>query len=159
MDTLIWDILALIWLLVFLVQGARRGLILTLGSLCVTVLGFAAGYWAAGAYGPQLAEVLEQSMSESSQLLSTVLSSAILFFGGYLLVRLVGRWALKALNKVGKLPVLGCLNRLGGGVLGLLRGAVLLLILGQLLVLIGLIPGDEALAQTTLARYFLTGFL
>ena len=155
----IWDILVLIWLIVFLVRGASRGLINTLGSLCVTILSFAAGYGLAVTYGMDLAQLLAQGMSAESIDLAYILSECILFFVGYLIVRLVGRWLLRLLNKLGDLPILKVLNWLGGAVFGLLRGAILLLIVGQILLFAGLTPTAEVLSQTVLAKYFLAGFL
>lgn len=159
MDVMIWDILAFAWLVIFLALGMNRGLILTLGTLCVTALAFVGAYWLELLLGPELATILSENTEGIAQFFSSAIANGVVFFAGYLVFRGIGSVALSALNLVGKIPGLHFLNRLGGGILGLFRGALLLLILGQLLVLAGVTPVGDALCGTILAKYFFIGFL
>ncbi len=156
---LIWDIAVAIWLLVFIAMDAKRGLIRALGGLIITILGYVAGFFAVALYGAQMQALLEAKLSTGSALLETALGNVMLFLLAFVAVRVLGFLVISILNRIGRLPGLKQLNRLGGGAIGFFRGILMLLLLGQVLVLAGLTPGAEVLSSTMVAKYFFTGFL
>ncbi len=150
MDCIYWDIAAVIWLVVFFSLGAKKGIILSVGTLVLTALGYMAGYWALANVAPQMSV---------NGFLDAAVTNFLVFIVAFLLVRIGGGLLLRLLNQMGKLPVLKQLNRLGGGIAGLLKGVLLLLLVGQVMALIGLTPESSALTSTMVAKYFFTGFL
>ncbi|KAF0220563.1 MAG: membrane protein required for colicin V [Geobacteraceae bacterium] len=111
-DILIWAVL-----LLFVVKGLMKGLVREVCSL----LGLVAGGWAAFKYCHYLAEAV-RSFIRLPQHVTLVLSFLLIFFILGLLFYFFGH----LLTVVFKIMLMGGVNRVGGGVFGLLEGAFIL---------------------------------
>ncbi|MDG1252897.1 MAG: CvpA family protein [Schleiferiaceae bacterium] len=109
------DISCLVCVLFFVSRGIWRGFVNEWSGL----LGLALGYFAVKIYAVPFADWLTNAMELrlSSALL---LSRFTVFLGAYLAIVLLG----KLLTKVLKLVWLGWINRLAGGLSGLVKGVV-----------------------------------
>lgn len=111
-DILIWAVL-----LFFVVKGFMKGLVREVCSL----VGLVAGGWAAFKYYHYLAEAV-RSFIRLPQHVTLLLSFILIFFIMGLLFYFLGH----LLTTVFKIMLLGGINRVGGGVFGLLEGAFIL---------------------------------
>jgi len=111
-DILIWAIL-----LIFLAKGFWKGLV---REVC-TLLGLVAGGWAAFRYSSSLAEAVRPFI-HLPQHVAAALSFLCIFFLIGLLFYLFGH----LLTVIFKVMLLGGINRIGGGIFGLLEGAFVL---------------------------------
>ncbi len=114
------DIILIIPIIWFAYQGFKRGFVIELASLAALVLGIYAALYFSG----YAADFLVNNM-DMSQKYVPVVSFIITFIFIVFLVYTVG----KILEKVIDMVALGFINKLAGGVFGLLKGAVLLSIL------------------------------
>ena len=189
---LLLDAVILVFLLFFLIQGIRRGFILTLCSLLAVFLALAGGWFLAHQYTEPVQEALEpvilrhlikerssdpdalltedpsltQSLQgelsgvadsvyqtllvQQSKAIASLAAKALLFLGGFLGVLLIWVILCHALDLVARLPGLHFLNKLMGGILGLVKGLLLLMVLRWVLCdLLGWIP-DEVAAESYL---------
>ena len=105
---MIIDIIVVIFLIMAIVKGIRRGLIIALFSVIAFIVGIAA----AMKLSVVVADYLKDSVNVSAQWLP-VLSFAIVFIGVILLVR----WVANMLERVIELALLGWVNKLGGVIL------------------------------------------
>ena len=126
--SLLLDLVLLGLLVVFFLVGYQRGLILTLCSLLAVVLSFAEGFQAR--LGPEVPGFV---------------ASSLLFLAGFLVVQIVWVTLCHALNLVAKLPGLHLLNKILGGLLGLVKGiAILMVARWALCDLLQWVPADVA---------------
>jgi len=166
---LLLDLVILVLLVLFIVQGVRRGFILTLCSLLAVFLALVGGWFLTQQYAEPLQEKLEPviiahfapeydkpaeaqedlSLSETVQAqmeasvqsiqaaviaqqcraMASLASKVILFLGGFLAVLLLWIILCRALDLVARLPGLHLMNKVLGGILGLLKGLILLMVL------------------------------
>lgn len=126
--TLIIDFLIVLILAFFFFSGLRRGLIRQVLEIAGIIAAFVGAFYLAH----HVANYLEGSL-ELGYRLSLVISAILLFIGILLFFHLIGL----ALKKMASITLLGPMDRLGGGVFGLLKGA---LIASLLLVIIMNIP-------------------
>ena len=111
------DIVLAIPLLWFLYRGFRNGLIIELASLAALILGI----YAALHFSFYVQEYLEKNF-EIAQNYLYIISFAITFLIVAIIVFLAG----KLIHKVVSIVALGFLNRLAGGIFGLLKAALVL---------------------------------
>ena len=174
--SLLLDLVILGLLLYCLIQGLRRGFILTLCSLLAVLLAFLGGWYLATHAAQPLEEKLEpvilhamlaQEESEAAdspdQLTQTtedwkqatraelaaaaagLLAKSLLFLAGFFGVLILWLILCHTLNLVAKLPGLHLLNKLLGGLLGLIKGLLLLMVARWILCdLLGWIPASIA---------------
>jgi membrane protein required for colicin V production len=115
------DIGILIIASVFFVRGVFRGFVFEL----VTVIGLILGYIISITYLSLLAGYILIYFPSLPKSVVNIVSFFLLFVGTNLLLRLVS----KIITKTLKFAMLGWLNRLLGGVLGLIKGIIILSIL------------------------------
>jgi membrane protein required for colicin V production len=109
-----WLDIVIFCILVFLIiNGIRKGFILSLATLIALVLGI----WAAIHYSCYISVFLNKTFHPSGTWL-TILSYALTFILVVIVVILIG----KLLEKVVKTVGLGLANRIFGGLFGLLKG-------------------------------------
>jgi membrane protein required for colicin V production len=135
------DIIILIVLAIGLFKGFGNGFVRGLFGLAAVVLGI---MFAAGNY-EQVAEVLLSRLAISEQWQS-ILAFLIIFVVTLILVNVVGKIISKAL----KLSALGWLDRLVGGVLGLIMSCLFIGMILMLLVMAGL-HTNPGVARSTVA--------
>ena len=111
------DIVLAIPLLWFLIRGFRNGLIIELASLAALVLGI----YVALHFSFYARDFLLENFDISNNYLN-IISFALTFLIVALLVYLVG----KLIHKLVSIVALGFLNRLAGGIFGLLKAALVL---------------------------------
>ena len=111
------DIVLGIPLLWFLYKGFRNGLIIELASLAALILGI----YAALHFSFYVQAYLEESFEIAEKYLY-IISFAITFLIVAIIVYLAG----KIIHKVISIVALGFLNRLAGGIFGLLKAALVL---------------------------------
>lgn len=114
------DICCLAFLFALSARGAWRGFVNEWAGL----LGVFIGYWMAVIYAPRVDLWLIQSFDFSVNY-SLLAARVIMFCGSYFTVALLGR----LITKILKIVWLNWLNRLLGGVSGLLKGVALLAII------------------------------
>jgi membrane protein required for colicin V production len=124
------DIVLAIPLLWFLYRGFRNGLIIELASLAALILGI----YAALHFSFYVQGYLEENFEIADNYLY-IISFAITFLIVAIIVYLAG----KIIHKVISIVALGFLNRLAGGIFGLLKAALVLSVI--LYFINGLNPG------------------
>ena len=125
-------------LVVFFLVGYQRGLILTLCSLLAVILSFAGGWYLA----THAAEGFQARLGPE---VPGFVASSLLFLAGFLVVQIVWVTLCHALNLVAKLPGLHLLNKILGGLLGLVKGiAILMVARWALCDLLQWVPADVA---------------
>lgn len=111
------DYIIIAVLIIFFLKGFKVGIIGSLGWL----IGFAVGVWAAGKYVQQVAVWLDQWLHNPA------LSAVVGFVGVVLVVMvIVGVFFWIANKIVNFVPFVGLVNRLLGGVLGIIEGGLLI---------------------------------
>jgi membrane protein required for colicin V production len=116
----ILDIIVLAILLLFVIQGIRKGFVISLATLVALVLGI----WVAVHFSNYLDKVLNDAFHPSGTWLP-ILSFSITFLCVVLLVMLVAKGVEKLVSLVG----MGILNRIAGGIFGLVKGIIFLSVL------------------------------
>lgn len=111
------DIIILVCLVPFVVQGIRKGFVSQLTALVSVVLGI----WLSARFSKVVSEYLRPYIEVSDALLNVISFIAILL-GVTLVLYLVG----KAIEKLLKLVMLGWLDKLLGLTLSLLKGILLI---------------------------------
>lgn len=131
-----FDILVFICLSWGLISGLRRGLVIAVSRLLA--LGF--GLFGAFLFSEKVTVFLAKHIDANPQILN-----AIGFLALFILIIIAVSAMAKALTKVLKLAALGLLNRLLGGVFGMLKWCLILsalvLIYEQINEIIPLLPG------------------
>lgn len=96
----------------------------------------------------QVEDFRNATIAEVSSSLASIIARSILFLLGFVAIPLVWRVITRALNLVAKLPVLRTLNRLLGGIAGLIKGILILAVARWLFFdLLGLISVETAQAS------------
>lgn len=85
-----------------------------------------------------------------------VVAKVLVFIVAFIVISIVWFFLSRVLNLAAKLPVIKGLNRLFGGLLGLLQGMLLLFLVGWTLRLMGDIIPQETVEQTVLLKFFCT---
>ena len=98
-----------------LIRGIITGLMQSISGFIGSIAGFYAAYY----YYPMLAEVLSKWIKNETGV--NILSFLLIFCVVLLFVTLLG-WVLKWIMKI---AFLGWVDRLGGGILGLLKGGII----------------------------------
>jgi uncharacterized membrane protein required for colicin V production len=120
------DILFAITVVLLVIQGWRSGLILSV----INLIALPIGWWVAVAYGPQFTSILAANGLPSTP----IIAYGVLFIGTIIIIHLVA----SAINGVvRKIPIVGGLNTLAGGIVGFVEAwiiwLILLIILGNFL--------------------------
>lgn len=110
------DVIVLLVLVLTIVRGLMRGMVDTLFSLAAWVLAFVAGKWGAALAGPMLPGVM------GSPATRYFLGFAVIFLLVLIVGRLLGYAIASIINAIG----LGTIDKVLGGVMGLVKGAVIL---------------------------------
>jgi membrane protein required for colicin V production len=114
------DYIILVILLLFLIQGYRKGIIISLASIAALILGI----YVAVHFSNYLDATLMEHLRPSRKWLP-ILSFAITFILVVIAVMLVAKLTEKLVDVVG----MGFFNHLGGAALGLVKGVILVSIL------------------------------
>ena len=110
------DYIIIALLIIFFLKGFRVGIIGSLGWL----IGLAVGVWAAGKYVQTVAVWLDQWLHNPA------LTAVLAFVGIVVVVTVaIGLFFWLANKIINLVPLVGLVNRLLGGVLGLIEGALL----------------------------------
>jgi membrane protein required for colicin V production len=111
------DIIFILIIVLFAIQGFRKGLIYEMASLAGLILGIYAAFQFASSIEVYLIEYLR-----IPERYSTIAAFILVFIGVVLLLHLIG----KIIEKIVDLVALGILNKLAGAVFGVLKALVLL---------------------------------
>lgn len=145
------------------VNGSNRGLLATLISTGTYIVSWLVAKLGAHLLGSLFVNLLPRLSPEMAQnsitttLLDTVNPTAF-FYNGiafmliFSVISFLGHWLLKRLNWLNKLPVVGTVNRVGGGILDVLFGYLIIFIF---LMIFQLFPGQwwqEQLSQSGIAQ-------
>ena len=114
------DYIILIILVLFLIQGYRKGIIIGLATIAALLLGI----YAAVHFSNYLDATLMEHLHPSRKWLP-ILSFSITFIVVVIVVMLVAKLTEKLVDVVG----MGFFNHIGGAALGLIKGAILISIL------------------------------
>lgn len=153
--SLLLDLVILLLFFACFFSGLRRGLILSICDLLAVILGLLGGWYLSGSPGllAELTPVFSQHLPSAAGALA---AKAVLFLVGFLLVLLAWKLLCNALNLVAKLPGLHSLNKVLGGVLGLIKGWLILLVARWILCdFLGWIPPAVA-AESRLLTFLAT---
>ena len=142
------------------INGRRRGLLRMVLNAATYIVSWLVAKLAAPLVGSWLTRLLpnvSNGSSYSGQLLATVdldhfFSNGIAFMLIFVIVAFLGHWLVRQLNWVRRLPVIGTLDGLVGGVLSLLIGYVIVFVI---LIVTQLWPAEwwqMELANSGLAR-------
>jgi membrane protein required for colicin V production len=116
----IFDIIILIPLVWFTIQGFRKGLVVEIAGLAGLVL----GVYGAIRFSPLIGEYLNEYLSVDAQWM-TILSFAL----GFILILLTIRLIAKAVEKLLDLTALSGLNKITGAVFGLVKIGIIVSLL------------------------------
>jgi membrane protein required for colicin V production len=136
-----WIIIAVIVLSA--AQAASIGMFVEVFSLGGVIVGLLAGSWEYAKLAPWFLQFVK---SQSTANLAAFLA---IFFGIVLLAGVAGRIARWAVSKIG----LGFVDRLLGGIFGLIRGAAVVSV--SLMALAAFVPDSRSVAESSFAPYFL----
>ena len=113
-----------------------------------------------GSIGKHISETGSEILHAATDVISERIAYILIFIVAFVVIQVLVRILFRVLNLVGKAPVLNTVNRLGGGVLGLVSGLLLvMLILWFALTFVkpatepGAILSDSVLKSTYLAKY------
>lgn len=140
------DITILVVLALFLIKGIWRGLIRQLCSLAGIVLGVFLAWSFTPLLGPELAR-----LAGWSPRIGLAVVGCLLFFAGVLVFIIVGFY----LGKLAEQPILAALNRIVGGLFGLIEGVVLLAVVLYLLTLWPMVARQPVVKGATLTPPFI----
>lgn len=140
------DLAILIVLGLFLIKGVWRGLIHQLCAIVGIVLGTFLAWSFTAVLGPELAHLTGWSSRPSLAVVA-----ALLFFSGVLALMVLRFY----LDKAAKKPVLAELNRISGGLFGLIEGVVLLAVVIYLLTLWPMVARQPVVKSATLTPPFI----
>ncbi|MBM3324116.1 MAG: CvpA family protein [Calditrichaeota bacterium] len=127
------DIIIFAIIVVFVVAGAKRGLVWEL----FTLAGFGLGLWIPYTFRSSIADFIARyTDSGQTRLVVTILAFLVVFSAIYITFSHIGSLLHKILEKI----LLGWLDRLLGALLGLVKGVVLV---GLLVVAVFLSPWHE----------------
>jgi membrane protein required for colicin V production len=139
------DIVLVVFLIISVLVGLKNGLINTLFAL----VGLIGGIALAGRFYTQLAKILVFIPPDRA---AQIVAFIIIFLAVAVVAFLLGKMLTAMLSAV----MLGCLNRIGGAVFGLLLGAV---VLGAILAItVKLWSGNGVIENSTIARVLLDRF-
>jgi membrane protein required for colicin V production len=110
-----FDVLILGFLALFIINGFRKGFIISLASLAALILGI----YLAVHFSNYVQDILQKNLHPSQTSLP-ILSFILTFVAVVILVLIVAKIAEKVMDVVG----MGFINKLAGALLGLLKGAV-----------------------------------
>lgn len=106
------------------------------------------------------AEVGKTIQQATAEIISTKIAHMIIFFIAFLVVQTIAFYILSIVNKIFKLPLIGSVNRLAGGLLGVLSTALLLAVIFAVISAVlppATAPGgalsEEVLSSTYVAKY------
>jgi len=138
------------WLLVILLTWStfaafRRGIVIELFTLGGLVLGVLLASWNYHNLAPRI------TFLTSSPGVANTTAFLLLAFGVMIAAALAGRMLHQTVDVIG----LGFLDRLGGAIFGFLRGC--LLGIAILMAAVAFLPGNQAVENSRLSSYFLTG--
>lgn len=106
----------------------------------------------------QVEGTVAQALDNISTQITMVILKIVACVGLFLVIRFLFAFVYRLLDAVSKLPVLGLVNRFGGGLLGLVNGFAIIYILGAVLALWMPVGGagalQSAVEQSYLAKYF-----
>ena len=131
-------------LVLLIIQGFMKGFISSLAAIAALIVGI----WAAIHFSNYIAALLTEHFHPSQKWLP-VLAYVITFLLVVIALMLLAKLAEKLINATG----LGFLNRLGGGLLGIVKGAILVSVLILLLQLID--PHGKLVAEKYRKESFL----
>lgn len=145
------------------INGRRRGLLMMILYAATYLVSWLVAKMAAPLVGSWLANLLPNvtnGSSYSGQLLATVnldhfFSNGVAFMLIFAIVAFLCHWLIRQLNWVRRLPIIGMLDKLAGGVLSLLIGYVILFVI---LVVMQLWPAEwwqMEIANSGLARFII----
>ncbi len=140
------DYIVLGILVLFIIQGFMKGFISSLAAIAALIVGI----WAAIHFSNYIGALLNEHFHPSQKWLP-VLAYVITFLLVVIAILLLAKLAEKLINATG----LGFLNRLGGGVLGIVKGVILVSVLILLLQLID--PKGKLIAEKYRKESFLYG--
>ncbi len=131
-----FDIFLLVFMAYFTIRGVFRGLIKELIIILALILGYLLGF----AFFEQGALLLMKSIHGLPQTGARILSFSIIFIGVNVALRILGSF----LEKIIKFAFLQTINRLGGGLFGLLKS---LFFLSIILFILRLLPFAPKILQ------------
>lgn len=144
--------------LTFIIVGLTKGLVYEIASIFYTLFSFAISWFAAPVLASSYPIVNLEKISEEFSLLTkfinanSIIDTLIYFVIVFLILKLlyiVLSLLLKSFNKV---PVLGGINRLLGGVFGLVNGTLVILVLSILLTL-PIFKNGQEVRENTFFKY------
>ena len=134
------DIIILIILAIFVWKGIRLGLIEAVGG----IVGLFVGVYLAGLYYDEVAEILKDLLF-GSQILATILAFLLVFILVNRAVALIFWIVDKIFHIIAIIPGLKSLNRLLGGIFGLLEG---LIFIGIIVYVLSFFPLTDSLSAS-----------
>ncbi len=145
------DLIIILFLAAFFVYGWKSGLISVVGRIA----GIFIGAFIAGQYYTDMASYFAQ-ISFGSEMLQNAIGFIVLFGISSQLIGLIFYSLDKVFNAVAIIPGLKSINRLGGGILGLVEGV---LVISVVLYIAYLFPFsemlDEFIVGSTVAHFFI----
>ena len=104
----------------------------------------------------QAAQTVSDLAVSLARTVAELVARVILFIVAFLLISALWFLVSHALDLAARLPVINGLNRILGGLLGLLEGMLLLFLIAWVMRLLGGIIPEETVKQTTLLNFFCT---
>jgi len=106
--------------------------------------------------GQQSATAVTDAATALAHAIAEVVASVVIFIVAFLLILLVWFLLSRLLNLAARLPLIRGLNRLLGGVIGLVQGALLLFFAAWILKLCGGVFPTDVVDASTVLKFFMT---
>lgn len=103
-----------------------------------------------------MADVAANAAAAVAAAIAQSVAYMVLFLLGFIVILLLWTILSHALDLVTRLPGLNTLNKTGGALIGLLKGCIFLFVAAWLLRFSGNLIPEEAVARTTLLKFFMT---
>ncbi|HJC49018.1 MAG TPA: CvpA family protein [Candidatus Anaerostipes avistercoris] len=117
-------IILLLYLLIQVVSGYRKGFLHAALTLAAWILTFAIAYYAADYFKAPVAQYI---MRQPQNFLTDQIAYVIAFILVTIVVRIIFSFVIRFINKINNLPGIGFINKIAGGVLGFAKGSLVIM--------------------------------
>lgn len=117
-------IILLLYLLIQVVRGYRKGFLKSALSLAAWILTFTVAYYTADYFKGIVAQYI---VKQPQNFITDQITYVIAFILVTIIVRILFGFVIRFINKINQLPGIGFVNKLAGGILGFAKGCLVIM--------------------------------
>ena len=117
-------IILLLYLLIQVVSGYRKGFLNAALGLAAWILTFAIAYYLADSFRDPVSQYI---VRQPQNLLTYQIAYVIAFVLVTIVVRIIFSFIIRFINKINNLPGIGFINKAAGGILGFAKGSLVIM--------------------------------